>query len=123
MRFRTQALAGLAAVGTLATVLANAKGVALSYLPFVFLVLGVLWVAAWVLDAKYYSLLLKGAVAAIKDFESSAATSGRIGLSTRINNETTDKWSHRVNLFYVIVGLALAAVVVVTWCATRASAS
>jgi hypothetical protein len=121
MRFRTQALGGLAAVGTLAAVLVGAKGIAASYLPWFFGVLTGLWVAAWALDAGYYSLLLKGAVSAIKAFEASTTFEGeqRIGLSTAIDKVTTAKWPYRVHFFYATVTASLCLLSGFTWHATR----
>jgi hypothetical protein len=126
MRFRTQALAGMAAIGTLAAVLVSAKGISASCLPGFFAVLTFLWIAAWVLDAAYYSLLLKGAVKAIKDFERQTRPEGgreRIRLSTTIDETTTSKWSHRVHVFYGIVTGALCLLTAFTWRSIRLESS
>ncbi|SRR6266496_222378 len=75
MRFRVQALAGLAVVGGLATVLGNTKGVPTPVLAVFTWVLAVFWFGAWILDAGYYSKLLGGAVAELLDFERRTWTS------------------------------------------------
>jgi len=109
MRFRTQALGGLTAVGTLAAVFASAKGLAASYLPAFFCVLSILWIAAWVLDCRYYSLLLSGAVKEIRRLEKLTDDAGiqRIALSTSIETRATGRWINNVHAFYGLVFVAL----------------
>ena len=86
LRFRTQALGGLTAIGTLAAVFVSAKGVAASFLPLFFAALLILWVAAWVLDSRYYSQLLYGSVTKLRELERRTKDGDlqRINLSTAL---------------------------------------
>jgi hypothetical protein len=86
MRFRTQALGGLATVATLAGLLSKDAKSASAELPVFFFVLLIFWIAAWQLDQRYYSKLLGGAVAELEEFEKATIENDRhrIGLSTTI---------------------------------------
>jgi hypothetical protein len=124
LRFRSQALGGLTALGTLAAVFISAKGVAAMYQPVFFGALLILWVAAWILDTGYYSLLLKGAVADLRALEKRTEVAGvrQINLSTRIDG-LTPHWRYRVHAFYGLVSCALAVVVILTLREGRSSST
>jgi len=104
MRFRVQALAALAAVSALAALASSAKGELLQYMWVFFAFLGVLWCAAWLLDAFYYSRMLGGAVEAILDFEKHTAP--HIVMSTKIKSFAY-RWRAWMHTFYWMILVSL----------------
>jgi hypothetical protein len=88
MRLRIQALAGVAAISTLAGVLgkgADNQAADWGLMTGVFFFLCVFWVAIWVLDFRYYTRLLLGAVDALLRLEQLSQTQARV---TEINMST-----------------------------------
>jgi hypothetical protein len=106
IRFRTQALGGLAAVIAIgAGFVKEAKGPAAIDLPVFFGVLWIFWIALWVLD-RYYAGLLEGAVGEITKFE--AATDGRILMSTKIESTLRGgRASCIAHTFYALIAVGL----------------
>lgn len=87
IRLRIQALAGVAALSTLVTVLTKTDLVTWSISAMIFLAIWLSWIAIWILDLKYYNLLLRGSVRALIDLEELSKTSRRvysINMSTMI---------------------------------------
>lgn len=90
MRLRTQSLAAIGAVATLAGIVLTSEGsVGLRWatLAGVFSLLIFFWVAVWILDFVYYNRLLGGAVDALLEIESESPDQKRVPqltLSTRI---------------------------------------
>jgi len=119
IRLRTQSVAAVATVVTLAGVLL--KGESVSYelrwgtLAVVSLVLCALWIAVWILDFTYYNRLLLGAVRTLLKIEEASRESHvlhAITLSTDIENRVGqwrqppgERWSKAAGrwAFYLIV--------------------
>lgn len=121
MRFRTQALGGLATVATLAGLLSKDAKAASAELPVFFGVLLLFWIAAWQLDQRYYSRLLAGAVAELEAFEKNASKDSvdgtqRIALSTTIERVAGGRShsKHVVCLFYALIATGLVVLIAAT---------
>src|SRR6266849_2048762 len=89
IRLRTQALGAAAAISALIGVFGKTDSGLYSWhiSAAVFFFLCVFWVAIWVIDFRYYHLLLVGAVDAIVDLEATSKTMTHvthIDISTRI---------------------------------------
>ena len=71
IKLRMQALGGVAAVGTIVTVISSRGGSNINWgmMTGVFFFLTLFWIAVWVLDVKYYNRLLIGAVDALLEIE------------------------------------------------------
>ena len=127
MRFRTQALAGLAAVAALAGLLKGAQGIAALDVRVFFCVLLVFWGAIWLLDQGYYSRLLSGAVKTLQDFEATTkdpeTQSLRIMMSTNIEKASGVRWKCVVFGFYLLISLGLLALIVLTFYQPNGAAS
>jgi hypothetical protein len=129
IRLRSQSLGGVAAVATLAAVVArNDTTTELRWglLAGAFFLLCMFWVAVWFLDMGYYNRLLSGAVDALLTIESESKNSmlvDRIELSTKIDERVKSgvvgNNGHR-NTFYVIVFIALLLGLAVSVCNLRA---
>ena len=122
IRLRTQALGGVAAVATVATVLFRgdiAHDLRWGTLTATFFLLSLFWVAVWVLDFGYYNRLLLGAVDALIELEKQsvgARYASNIDLSTKIEAAVLTGASGREDasrrtwarwMFYSIVLVAL----------------
>ncbi len=128
IRLRTQALAGVAALSTLAGLFAKADLGPFSYsweiAGFVFIALALFWIAIWILDFTYYNKLLVGAVSALIELENRSKAStltSEITLSTRVEESVrgslrfaaplTTKEKYRIKFgrwaFYVVVLIVL----------------
>jgi hypothetical protein len=124
MRVRTQALVGVAAIAAIFVGFVsrmNTNGVSWDLLSAGFVFLLILWCALWVLDLKYYYLLLLGAVNAIVELEkeSDSATGPRIYLSRRIE-ETVWPCGRKniefgIKFFYGTVATLLAVCAIICW--------
>jgi len=116
IKLRSQSLGAVAALATLAGVVAKSDAKAEAgwgLLAGAFLILSIFWVAVWVLDLGYYNRLLAGAVDALLIIESESSSSLQatgINLSTKIE-EAVAKGCVRNNAyrvgFYVLVLFAL----------------
>jgi hypothetical protein len=91
LKIRTQSLAAVATVATVAGVVLRSEGVTphvrWGMLSALFGALTVFWIAIWILDFCYYNRLLLGAVDALLAVEKASTSGRRIGhldLSTRI---------------------------------------
>jgi hypothetical protein len=128
IRLRSQSLGGVAAVATLAAVVARNDTTAelrWGLLAGAFFFLCMFWVAVWCLDIGYYNRLLSGAVDALLTIEAESQSSGsvdRIVLSTKIEERVKSgggvNKGHR-NTFYVIVFIALLLGLAVAVCNLR----
>lgn len=130
IKLRTQALGGVAAIASIVAVLSKngvESGFNWAIMAGVFFFLNFFWVAAWILDFKYYNRLLRGAVDALLELEELTKTKTHIkelNLSRIIEGTVaskgtkTDKKPHRqlssgIMWFYFVVlsglliGLAL----------------
>jgi hypothetical protein len=95
IRLRFQALAGLAGISAIVSIVgrsgSQSAGVSSNVLGGFFLLLVPLWIAIWVLDRFYYDKLLTGAIKAIRDLESSKGRPSHVPpsilLSTTIERE------------------------------------
>jgi hypothetical protein len=123
IRLRTQSVAAVATVVTLAGVLL--KGDSISYelrwgtLAVVSLVLCALWIAVWILDFTYYNRLLLGAVHTLREIEKASTKANvlhEITLSTSIEarvgtwrRPSDEDWHKAVGrwTFYLIVFVVL----------------
>ncbi len=122
IRLRTQSLGGVAAVATVAAVLARgdiSHDFRWAILSATFFLLSLFWLAVWVLDFGYYNRLLLGAVDALLDLErqsSGASHASGIMLSTLIEAAVLRGASWNADamrrargrwLFYIIVHIGL----------------
>jgi hypothetical protein len=118
LRLRFQALAGVAGISAIISVLGKGGSEGSSLTPAalggVFTLLAVLWVAIWVLDRAYYDKLLTGAVDALCALEQAGDPCGppeRIDISTRIekrvNGPASEWFSDGRDRFYALVFVAL----------------
>ena len=103
MRLRTQALAGVAAIATLITVLGRLGEPpkphwGLAAAGFFFLL--IFWIAIWILDFRYYTRLLVGAVSALICLEKRSVSEthvSEINISTLIENSVDNaKYKHKI---------------------------
>ena len=127
MRLRTQALAGIAAISTLAGIFArtNPSAVNSEWLiaAAIFSALALFWLAIFCLDVFYYNKLLAGAVIALKKLESEIQTRQftSIRMSTEIISEFNnssfipDKSFIGVFIFYFIVMAVITTAAVFSW--------
>ena len=118
MRFRTQALGGLATVAALAGLVV--KDATAFELPVFFLVLLLFWFAAWYLDQGYYSKLLAGAIVELLNFEKHAGVVGsthRIQLSTTIESVVGGRANATrvVRWFYSLIACGLVILIAATF--------
>jgi hypothetical protein len=90
IRLRTQAIAGVAAIATVAAIIERgdiASNLRWDLLAASFFFLNIFWVAVWIIDVRYYNRLLRGAVDALLEIEAASKcniTLNEIILSTRI---------------------------------------
>ena len=130
LKIRTQSLAAVATVATVAGVVLRSEGVTprvrWGMLSAMFGALTVFWIAIWILDFCYYNRLLLGAVDALLALENASTSSRRIGhldLSTRIEatvRRNEPRWSAEYRgrakgrwAFYLLVFAVLAVATVV----------
>jgi len=127
IKLRSQSLGGVAAIATLAAVVAKNDTTAelrWGLLVGAFAFLSVFWLAVWILDMRYYNRLLAGAVDALLTIESeSSRFVDRIDLSTKIEARVkSGKVSGNANrnIFYGLVLLALLAGLAISICKLHA---
>jgi hypothetical protein len=122
MRFRTQALAALAAVSAIATAFGTAKASNTALVFWFFVVICGIWLAAAILDLFYYSRLRDAASETIRSFEAEhpkpGSGKGPEGLAIQFSHRVNGRLgrAHRaVWLFYAIVLVFLIAVTIRTY--------
>jgi hypothetical protein len=119
MKLRTQSLGGVAAIATLAGIVAKTDltpALRWGVMASAFLLLNAFWLAVWILDFCYYNRLLNGAVDALVEIEAASKTSAtldQLNLSTRIEEVVGTQRRARSSSgrwwFYSIVSFALIA--------------
>jgi hypothetical protein len=123
MKLRIQALAGVAALSTVAGIFAKTIDLKLSWgiAIAVIAILCLLWIAIWIIDFTYYNKLLIGAVVALMDLEAASKRGVRvqaIQLSTTVERAVEGRLGRlgfrrwlRLSFgrwaFYILVMLAL----------------
>lgn len=115
MRWRLQAIGGMAALVTLAGfVVGDAHDVATRYRAMLILagLLTFVWIGVALIDLRYYRRLLKGAVRAILAIEERTTD---LRLSTIIEEEAQGPGRWAPYAFYLIGFIPLAAIVVWAW--------
>lgn len=132
IRLRSQSLGGVAAVATLATVVARNDTTAELRWGIVmgaFALLLFFWVAVWILDMTYYNRLLLGAVDALILIEKESQSSNsvdKILLSTKIEERVRSRQltnNRSLHLFYLIVFMALLLTLILAICMFRRDAA
>jgi len=119
IRFRTQAMGGLAVIGSVLGLARGADKVDYRMLGIALLALLILWIGIFLVDHIYYSRLLMGAVDELKRLE--AITAGAVRLSTRIEERCGegDAATNGRLVFYALPALAL--IIIAVLCLLKGS--
>jgi hypothetical protein len=110
IRFRLQAVGGLAAVGAIAGVMVSDKGSTQSryqVAAVTFALLAIAWVALAALDIFYYRLLLRGAVETIRSLEETFPPGYRMSKTIDRFADRGSKWCPPAFYVLILIGLIL----------------